>query len=358
MQRSDSSLGWFKRFRHALDRDQRGVTGLETAIILIAFVVVASVFAFTVLSTGIFSAERGKETLFAGLKEAQGSLGMQGSVIANGVTLKTLSLAETAWTASSNVTATRDAVDKKEGSYSADISIGATATTGLMAYEDLSATVDLSGNDSLQVWIKSSVATDANDLQITLDDSAGCDTSLEDINMPALTAGTWSRVVVAIADNTDMTAIKCVGLTVAVDKGAQVVNLDEIAAPGQITSLEFVVTNGVGGEAVDMRAPSDSDADGLSDSDSKNTMVLTYSDKNQVISDIFWSKDFIGDNDADDLLEIGEKSKITVNLTALANDKPLVKDLTFTVTLKPSEGSVMVVQRTMPSQIDPVNNLK
>ena len=164
--------------------------------------------------------------------------------------------------------------------------------------------------------------------------------------------------MVAIADNTDMTAIKCVGLTVAVDKGAQVVNLDEIAAPGQITSLEFVVTNGVGGEAVDMRAPSDSDADGLSDSDSKNTMVLTYSDKNQVISDIFWSKDFIGDNDADDLLEIGEKSKITVNLTALANDKPLVKDLTFTVTLKPSEGSVMVVQRTMPSQIDPVNNLK
>ena len=44
-------------------RDQRGVTGLETAIILIAFVVVASVFAFTVLSTGIFSAERGKETV-------------------------------------------------------------------------------------------------------------------------------------------------------------------------------------------------------------------------------------------------------------------------------------------------------
>ncbi|MGA0274445.1 MAG: archaellin/type IV pilin N-terminal domain-containing protein [Dehalococcoidia bacterium] len=31
---------------------QRGITVLETAIILIAFVVVASVFAFTVLSTG------------------------------------------------------------------------------------------------------------------------------------------------------------------------------------------------------------------------------------------------------------------------------------------------------------------
>jgi flagellin FlaB len=47
---------------------QRGITGLETAIILIAFVVVASVFAFTVLSTGIFSSERSKETVFAGLQ--------------------------------------------------------------------------------------------------------------------------------------------------------------------------------------------------------------------------------------------------------------------------------------------------
>ena len=32
-------------------RGERGITGLETAIILIAFVVVASVFAFVVLST-------------------------------------------------------------------------------------------------------------------------------------------------------------------------------------------------------------------------------------------------------------------------------------------------------------------
>ena len=63
-------------------RDDRGVTGLETAIILIALVVVASVFAFTVLSTGVFSAERGKETVFAGLSEAQASLANAGSLTA------------------------------------------------------------------------------------------------------------------------------------------------------------------------------------------------------------------------------------------------------------------------------------
>jgi flagellin FlaB len=71
-------------FNNSHDRDeaQLGITGLETAIILIAFVVVASVLAFTVLSTGVFSSERSKETVFAGLDEVRSSLQPRGSVIA------------------------------------------------------------------------------------------------------------------------------------------------------------------------------------------------------------------------------------------------------------------------------------
>ncbi|MBM3956650.1 MAG: hypothetical protein FJ313_01185, partial [Gemmatimonadetes bacterium] len=61
---------------------QRGITGLETAIILIAFVVVASVFAFTVLSTGLFSSERGKETVLTALEETQSTLVARSSVVA------------------------------------------------------------------------------------------------------------------------------------------------------------------------------------------------------------------------------------------------------------------------------------
>jgi len=41
-------------------RSQKGITGLETAIILIAFVVVASVFAFTIFSAGVSSSEANK----------------------------------------------------------------------------------------------------------------------------------------------------------------------------------------------------------------------------------------------------------------------------------------------------------
>ncbi len=63
-------------------RDQRGITGIETAIILIAFVVVASVFAYTVLSAGIFSSEKGKEAIYAGIEQARSSMEMVGPVVA------------------------------------------------------------------------------------------------------------------------------------------------------------------------------------------------------------------------------------------------------------------------------------
>ncbi len=62
-------------------REEDGITGLETAIILIAFVVVATVFAFVVLTTGVFSAERGKETVFAGLSKARGTAELRGGMV-------------------------------------------------------------------------------------------------------------------------------------------------------------------------------------------------------------------------------------------------------------------------------------
>ena len=62
--------------------DQREITGLETAIILIAFVVVASVFAYTVLSAGIFSSEKGKEAIHSGLQQARGNVEIVGGLIA------------------------------------------------------------------------------------------------------------------------------------------------------------------------------------------------------------------------------------------------------------------------------------
>ncbi len=69
-----------------LRRDERGITGLETAIILIAFVVVASVFAYTVLSAGIFSSQKGQEAVYAGIAETRATMEVKGSMFAYGNT--------------------------------------------------------------------------------------------------------------------------------------------------------------------------------------------------------------------------------------------------------------------------------
>jgi flagellin FlaB len=73
-----------KRLNKTIRRDERGITGLETAIILIAFVVVASVFAYTVLSAGIFSSQKGQEAVYSGLEEARASMSVKGSMFAYG----------------------------------------------------------------------------------------------------------------------------------------------------------------------------------------------------------------------------------------------------------------------------------
>ena len=63
-------------------RGRRGITGLETAIILIAFVIVASVFAFTVLNMGFLTTQTTQSTIQAGTQQAASSMQLAGSVIA------------------------------------------------------------------------------------------------------------------------------------------------------------------------------------------------------------------------------------------------------------------------------------
>lgn len=70
--------------KFAINKNEKGQTALETAIILIAFVVVASVFAFTILSAGSSSTEKGKQAIQAGLEGVQSSMNVKGSIIAKG----------------------------------------------------------------------------------------------------------------------------------------------------------------------------------------------------------------------------------------------------------------------------------
>ena len=70
-----------RKIHALLRRDQRGITGLETAIVLIAFVVVASVFAYAVITTGLFSSEQAQTSAQSGVEAAKSTMSPKGSMI-------------------------------------------------------------------------------------------------------------------------------------------------------------------------------------------------------------------------------------------------------------------------------------
>lgn len=61
-------------------RCRRGIIGIEAAIILIAFVIIAAAFAFMAINMGLFATQRSKDTISQGLREASSPLQVDGNV--------------------------------------------------------------------------------------------------------------------------------------------------------------------------------------------------------------------------------------------------------------------------------------
>jgi archaeal flagellin FlaB len=61
--------------------NEHGFTGLEAAIVLIAFVVVAAVFSYVVLGAGFFTTQTAQATVHTGVDQASSSLEIVGNVI-------------------------------------------------------------------------------------------------------------------------------------------------------------------------------------------------------------------------------------------------------------------------------------
>jgi flagellin FlaB len=65
-------------FRNNLNSE--GFTGLEAAIVLIAFIVVASVFSFVVLGAGFFTTQKSQETIYKSVEQTSTNIDVVGSV--------------------------------------------------------------------------------------------------------------------------------------------------------------------------------------------------------------------------------------------------------------------------------------
>ncbi len=61
-------------------RGQQGLSGLETTVILIAFVTLGAIFGYSVLTTGILTSERTQEEAVQGLTQVTATLNLRGVV--------------------------------------------------------------------------------------------------------------------------------------------------------------------------------------------------------------------------------------------------------------------------------------
>ena len=64
----------------SVKRNDEGFTGLEAAIVLIAFVVVAAVFSYVVLGAGFFTTQKAQETVYKGVEQSTANIQMIGNL--------------------------------------------------------------------------------------------------------------------------------------------------------------------------------------------------------------------------------------------------------------------------------------
>ncbi|MCX6007445.1 MAG: flagellin [Chloroflexi bacterium] len=121
-----------------------------------------------------------------------------------------------------------------------------------------------------------------------------------------------------------------------------------------VNEILFSVKNAVAGNPIDMTP-----CDGAKNA--TNKCVISLTTHNNYISNVKWTWEAIGSNDGDNLLEIGEQFEVTIDLNDLGYGQMLSENMTsndyFNIQVKPSIGSTITVQRTLPPAIESLMDL-
>ncbi len=147
-----------------------------------------------------------------------------------------LDACEAVWTAGSgDIVVSLVTADKQKGAASILLTVSADAEADdILAHKTITST-DLSGHSSVHLWLKSSVNTDAGDLQVILSTAAAGATPVMTLDVDALTAATWTRVVLFFDETyqcaeESLAGIVSVAIKMAVDKGAFTLAVDDVVA--------------------------------------------------------------------------------------------------------------------------------
>ena len=154
-----------------------------------------------------------------------------------------LDTCDSVWTAgSANVTVTADTAFKKLGTACVKaVEGGGSGTNAILCYKTISST-DIDDCDKVEFWMYSSIALTAGQLQIKLDDTAAIASALESIDIPAMTANTWYRHVLSLANPQSDVSLISIGIFQVADVGAFTFYVDDVRA-NLSTSKDFHIVN-------------------------------------------------------------------------------------------------------------------
>ncbi len=223
-------------------KNQKGITGLETAIVLIAFVIVASVLSYVIVSAGLFSSQKAKAAVNSGLEQSGATMELKSNVVM-------------------------------------EMGPGPTPTT-----------------------------------------------------TPTPTPSPWPPSVGAY-----------VYLTVGLVPGGSMMDLTPNPPPGWAAGV----------------TPTPS---GTPASTQPSQLIISYSDAVQLVPSLFWTVSFINSNNGDNILDPGELAQITVYLDPGwypdFMSTGLIANATFTLNITPSDGSILTLERKLPSRVTGLINLQ
>jgi flagellin-like protein len=355
-----------KRYFKNIYKEQKGITGLETAIILIAFVVVAAVFAYTVLSAGLFSTQKSQEAVYSGLQETQNTLVVKGGVLSEALPKASEPCDVLGnWeddTATDKGVASLETSDIHEGSGAIKIVSTADAADDVLAYK--TATITVAQYDTITFWAKTVGAGVKNKIAFGINSAA----------TGIVTASTTDVVISATDDNWNLYSVD----VAAADAGAMYFGVYATAAASGTIYIDDIQVNNVSlwqsskhwtpyasnikvtlalassGQAIDF-TPGNGKSGGVWTAPKTNKLVVNYNDASLHIADIVWTGEFVGNTNGDDMLDPGEKIQITVDLEAVTSKVGVNQQ--FTLELKTPKGAILSFQRTMPARLYGIDNL-
>ena len=202
-------------------KDQKGITGLETAIILIAFVVVAAVFAYTVLSAGLFATQKSSESVYSGLEETQSTLEIRGGVLAESITALDECDYPVGWQDTNSTIArlaqsTLDTAAGQGGLGAVSLTSAADADGTTVGFRNIKPVTVVAG-DTITLWAKGNAAANGKNVRFGHDDNLSFASPVEiatDIALVGTGATTdWAQHTLTVATGMTIASIGIIAET-------------------------------------------------------------------------------------------------------------------------------------------------